>query len=321
MNRQDMQGVRSPTDIERKYDLTGMQKAVQNSVEGLNKTDAILNGFINATLGSLGEIEDQLDGSVMTYFECGAPSLESFPVSEWPEEEWEAHLGDWYYDKDTGQVFKFSKKGNGYEWAESRTNSVIEAMALANAAHDTADGKRRVFTNTPYPPYDNGDLWFNNQEIYVCQISKSEEEEYLKDDFIVATKYTDDTYAKQTADTLEVIRGTVSTIQQSMNSYKIEFDTTIQSVNEQREQLEELRKTTYEFGTEKLSIKKSGSEMKTDISEAGMKVFKGDNEVLVANNEGVEAVDLHAKTYLKIGRNSRFEDLGENRTACFWIGK
>ena len=51
-----------------------------------------------------------------------------------------------------------------------------------------------------------------------------------------------------------------------------------------------------------------------------MTVYKGGEEVLVADNEGVKAEDLHATTYLIVGRNSRFEDLGYDRTACFWIG-
>ena len=59
--------------------------------------------------------------------------------------------------------------------------------------------------------------------------------------------------------------------------------------------------------------------MNTQISENGMQVFKNDTAVLTANNIGVDAVNLHATTYLIIGNNSRFEDYGE-RTACFWVG-
>lgn len=78
--------------------------------------------------------------------------------------------------------------------------------------------------------------------------------------------------------------------------------------------------TGYTFDESGLSVSKTDSEMKTTISEDGMKVFKNDSAVLTANNVGVEAVNLHAKTYLIIGTNSRFEDYGNNRTGCFWIG-
>lgn len=69
-----------------------------------------------------------------------------------------------------------------------------------------------------------------------------------------------------------------------------------------------------------LTVSKSDSEMETTITEDGMKVYKNGAAVLTADNIGVEAVNLNAKTYLIIGSNSRFEDYGSNRTGCFWIG-
>lgn len=77
--------------------------------------------------------------------------------------------------------------------------------------------------------------------------------------------------------------------------------------------------TGFIFDEQGLFVEKSGSEMKTQITEDGMKVFKNSEEMLTANNTGVIAVNLHAKTYLIIGNNSRLEDYG-NRTGCFWIG-
>lgn len=78
--------------------------------------------------------------------------------------------------------------------------------------------------------------------------------------------------------------------------------------------------TGFTFNDEGLTVEKSNSEMKTQITEDGMKVYKNDDAVLVANNVGVDAINLHATTYLIIGTNSRFEDYDTNRTGCFWIG-
>lgn len=64
----------------------------------------------------------------------------------------------------------------------------------------------------------------------------------------------------------------------------------------------------------------SNNDIKTTVSNNGMKVFSNDETVLTANDAGVKAKDLHANTYLIIGNNSRFEDYGSNRTGCFWIG-
>lgn len=75
----------------------------------------------------------------------------------------------------------------------------------------------------------------------------------------------------------------------------------------------------YTFDDTGLNISSSDSEFSTQITEDGMKIYKGTTEVLTADNAGVQARDLHARTFLIIGENSRLEDRG-NRTACFWIG-
>lgn len=78
--------------------------------------------------------------------------------------------------------------------------------------------------------------------------------------------------------------------------------------------------TGFTFDEEGLTVSKTGSEMETQITEDGMVVYRNEDAVLTANNVGVDAVNLHATTYLIIGENSRFEDYGGSRTGCFWIG-
>lgn len=78
--------------------------------------------------------------------------------------------------------------------------------------------------------------------------------------------------------------------------------------------------TGFTFDDNGLTISKSDSEMSTNINEDGMSIFRNSEEVLTADNTGVNATNLHATTYLIIGTNSRFEDYGSNRTGCFWIG-
>lgn len=77
----------------------------------------------------------------------------------------------------------------------------------------------------------------------------------------------------------------------------------------------------YTFDDEGLKVTSSGNSFTTTISENGMIVREGSKDMLVADNEGVTAVDLHAKTFLIIGNYSRLQNYpGEKRTACFWIG-
>ena len=78
--------------------------------------------------------------------------------------------------------------------------------------------------------------------------------------------------------------------------------------------------TGFTFDEEGLTVSKSNSEMTTTITEDGMRVYKDNTEMLSASNIGVNAVNLRATTYLIIGKNSRIEDYGENRTGCFWVG-
>ena len=103
---------------------------------------------------------------------------------------------------------------------------------------------------------------------------------------------------------------------------KDEFNIEIQKITETPTQRVETT-TGFTFDETGLTIDKTGSEMSTQITEDGMTVSKGGSVVLTANNEGVEALNLHATTYLIIGENSRFEDYtknGEPRTGCFFIG-
>lgn len=99
-------------------------------------------------------------------------------------------------------------------------------------------------------------------------------------------------------------------IQQTAESLKVNVSQT----------QDDVERMSYDFTSEKLVIEKEGAETKTEISENGMSVkSSSDEEMLVANAQGVDATNLHAKTYLIVGSNSRFEDFGDG-TGCFYIG-
>lgn len=93
--------------------------------------------------------------------------------------------------------------------------------------------------------------------------------------------------------------------------------------------------TGYRFDADGLHISTTGdgSDITNLIDHTGMKVQRSgagsdgseQEDILVANNEGVNALNLTARQYLIIGLNSRFEDYSNgtdsNRTACFYIGE
>lgn len=81
--------------------------------------------------------------------------------------------------------------------------------------------------------------------------------------------------------------------------------------------------TGYKFDAEGLTIHRENDEMTNLLDHTGMYVRRSGEDVLVANNNGVEALNLISKNYLIIGNNSRFEnyatDTDSKRTACYFI--
>lgn len=116
----------------------------------------------------------------------------------------------------------------------------------------------------------------------------------------------------------------ISIVQEQVNLAMTSDDVKIEIQNQLINGTTKVSTTTgYTFDEEGLNISKSDSEMKTQITEDGMKIYKNDDIMLTANNQGVDAKNLHATTYLIIGNNSRMENYIENgntRTAVFWIG-
>ena len=126
---------------------------------------------------------------------------------------------------------------------------------------------------------------------------------------------------ERTNNAVSGINDDISTLTKKVNAAITSEDVNIQIQSALSNGVESITtETGYTFNNEGLTVAKSDSEMKTTISDDGMKVYKNDEAVLIANNVGVDAVNLSATTYLIIGTNSRFENYGTDRTGCFWIG-
>lgn len=97
--------------------------------------------------------------------------------------------------------------------------------------------------------------------------------------------------------------------------------------------------TGYKFDADGLNIHKSGDEITNLLNNKGMYVSRNNSpgatvdeagkqevreNILVADADGVNAINLTARQYLIIGTNSRFESYSDGsdtkRTACFYIG-
>lgn len=159
------------------------------------KAESSLNDFTsNIYNPMISNLQKQIDGQIETFYYDYEPTLNNVPAKEWDTEEKKtAHEGDLFYWKSKGYAYRFQKDGSAWNWQLVQDTDITLAMQKAAEAKDTADSKRRVFTATPYPPYDVGDLWVGNDtsDLMRCQRSR-QSGAYDSSDWIKAVKYTDD---------------------------------------------------------------------------------------------------------------------------------
>ena len=140
-------------------------------------------------------VKAQVDAKIDMWFYAVAPSASAPPESEWSADDKAAHVDDLYYNTATGYCYRYTVSGGVYSWTQLQDKDIASAMSQASTAKDTADGKRRVFTTQPTPPYDKGDLWVQGEsgDIKVCSTAKASGASYSATDWVLASKYTDDT--------------------------------------------------------------------------------------------------------------------------------
>ena len=165
-----------------------------------DKNAAELSNFITATYNrDIADLQNQIDGNISTWYYTGVPTLTNIPASQWSTQtDKDKHIGDLYYDKNTGYVYRFMLDNSVYKWIRITDEDIGAAMAAASKAQDTADGKRRVFVTQPVPPYDKGDLWCSGSsgDILTCMTAKASGESYAASDWRKLNKYTDDSAVK-----------------------------------------------------------------------------------------------------------------------------
>lgn len=270
MQRQDLNGVRTAQDLERKYDFSSigdLKKNFELQKESLTKIETELTDFVKATTKNLEDIQNQVDGNITTWFSSGIPTLDNYPTKEWStEENKNNHLGDLYYDKDTGYAYRFTLENEVYSWLKITDNDITQALALANSAKDTADKKRQVFIEQPITPYDVGDLWIRNEELYRCQTNKSSDEVFEENDWIIATKYTDDTVANQVGNNLTILSGTVTEIKLDVDELSNIMTNTTEIVDEQGNKIGTLEEKISETSKTVDAISSSVSEISTNLN-------------------------------------------------------
>lgn len=167
----------------------------EKTLEELGQESLDAKNYIDNTLPSiLNDLKAQLDGQIEQFFYEYDPTTSNIPAKEWTTPTLkENHLGDLFYNTATGKVFRWVKEGTVYKWKELQDSEVANALALANDALALAREKRRIFTSTPIPPYEVGDLWVQGAtgDIMRCKANRLSGA-YTASDWEKASKYTSD---------------------------------------------------------------------------------------------------------------------------------
>lgn len=144
-------------------------------------------------------LQEQIDGQIEAFFGDYVPDGNNEPASTWTDDiTKKKHLGDLFYivnnEEYGGQAYRYAKINGEYKWDYVKDTAVVKALADAAKAQDTANVKKRIFGTEPVPPYDIDDLWVQGKtgDILKCQKAKAEGANYDADDWVRASKYTDD---------------------------------------------------------------------------------------------------------------------------------
>jgi hypothetical protein len=179
--------------------------------ESKNYSDGKLSDYAETVTGSLGDLQDQIDGQIETFYYDYEPTLQNKPASDWTSAaERKKHIGDLFFNKTTGYAYRFMQDGATWGWTLVQDTDITKAMKAAENAQDTADHKRRVFVTKPQPPYDIGDLWSQSEDeggdILTCTVSRAKGASYVQSDWQKLNKYTDDTKAEEALEAASLAR-------------------------------------------------------------------------------------------------------------------
>lgn len=121
-------------------------KVTNEKIKTLEQTSNSLKDFAEEVEKQIEDLEKIADGKITTYYYSGVPTLNNYPANEWAIEEYENHIGDMYYDKETGFAYKFlfDNETNEYLWRKETNPELSEALAKANNALEAANNAQTI---------------------------------------------------------------------------------------------------------------------------------------------------------------------------------
>ena len=246
------------------------------------KISDISGGLTNA-VEKMGDLQNQIDDNITSWFYAGVPTASNAPAKSWTTETVKKqHIGDLYYDKDSGIGYRWVLDGSAYKWQVIRDTGVAKALADAAGAQAAADSKVRCFVRQPSPPYDVGDIWMGGSggDIKRCQTAR-QTGSYNAADWVLGSKYTDDTAANKA-------QGAADKAQSSANNAQ-------NTADQAKKDAAEAAKTatnfiTFDETSGMIVGHKNLAGKKVQITNDGVKVMDGNCMVSIRSN-GISITD------------------------------
>ena len=203
----------------------------------------------NVYNAQIAEIQSQLDGSIQTWSGNAVPTLNNSPAEDWTTPTQRAeHVGDTYFVNsdagipEAGQYYRFEVNNGVYSWQLLTDSALTEALAqaaaalaaatdaqnTANTSLTEAQSKGKIFVVQPTPPYDVGDLWFNdtNSVIKVCMTARASGN-YVASDWVKRDKYIDEIDLETYLADSELIQSLQNQLDQKAETYYQSADPSI----------------------------------------------------------------------------------------------
>ena len=193
-----------------------------------------LDAYKLAMETTVNDLQGQIDGAIESWFYDPTPTLDNLPATLWTtDEDKNAHLGDLYYSAE-GRAYRFqlNSETNTYYWNEIVDTDIVKALENAKNAQDTADSKRKTFVRQPTASdsYDIGDIWLNatyddgttkyDNDMLRAVTAKAAGEAFSIEHWTLASKYTDDTVAKEALESAKKANETAGKLQTTVSSMK-----------------------------------------------------------------------------------------------------
>lgn len=250
----------------------GTMSTINTSVDKVNdRLQLFIDEDFANSIVRMDDLQDQIDGSFVSWFYDGEPTADNAPAKDWTTESAkQIHINDLYYDTASGYSYKWLYLNGSYQWVRETNSGIQSALEAASRAQDTADGKRRTFYEQPSPPYEQGDVWMqgSDADIMICVTEKKITESFALSDWQKSCKYTDDTAAKKA--------------QQDVDELRSEYDETKEKVDNKiwmQDIKESANGIIIDFGNQNTSTNQKITNIQKDVATLKQNVNSNDDDI------------------------------------------